>query len=154
MIPMVEYIALNNPNEAVMLLRECNIQDPRSQADLIAKLKFIVSTEREEGILKLINIHPDKWLFDNLSEKQMEQAMATIVEKKEVKSNSCGCESNFSNCSGCGGTCGSKKMSNADGATTTTTATPEPKVIMMEKTDYVPMLLASAVVLVALKLLL
>lgn len=138
-LTLAETIAHRNPeiaNEMLIL----NGYPHSPDRDVLAKnLNHFLLTQRDKALKALVNVHPDKELISSMTGDEYSNADGDGTEEIPVKrrphgrargrhhnadgdeySNCCGHHSadGYSNCSGCGGSCGMKGMNrhfNADG---------------------------------------
>jgi hypothetical protein len=129
-ITICDYIASQNPEQALALLEESGVsfERPRNKEDLAYILKVWVQREREEALKKLAAIHPDKDLLAEVSgysnldgaNQMFGEEYANPFNRRPYQvgapnvmlaANGCGCGAasfNGMNASGCkcGGKCG------------------------------------------------
>ncbi len=114
-IKLVELLAYNAQLPARELLQKHGISDPTNTHELSDKLEalYLGSQDRASIEKEFAEIHPHKDLI--LTYLSSNAPSKTIVKVEEPLSAACGCSGfdNYSNCSGCGGTCGGS--SNAEG---------------------------------------
>jgi hypothetical protein len=115
-IKLVELLAYNAQVPSRELLQKYGISDPKNTHELSDKLEqlYLTATDKSTIEKSFAEIHPHKdlilaYLSENAPSK-------TIVKVEEPLSAACGCSGfdSYSNCSGCGGTCGGS--SNAEGS--------------------------------------
>jgi hypothetical protein len=93
-ISIQEYIAYNNRPMAQKMLVKYGLKTAKNPNEMERKLISLTRDYKEEFLKELANIHPDKELI------------LKYADKKEEKSNFCGCsgfdgeKSNFCGCSG------------------------------------------------------
>jgi hypothetical protein len=92
-ISIEHYIATNNPSELNSLLNKRGIPSAKNVPDAINKLRYVMSKEGNNALKEIAEINtPYKDLI------------ISAIDKKEEKSNACGCSSfngeNNSNCDG------------------------------------------------------
>ena len=99
---MLKYIFDNRKPELRKLVVGYGVSPAKNEIDLWKKFNYVVAKFPSDVLPKLAEIHPDKNF---------------IVSRLEKKSSACGCsgaDGDYSNCEGCGGTCGeAKKEQNA-----------------------------------------
>lgn len=101
------YVLKHNPEGVADMLRKYGFSVSKDPSQNVEKLKTIVRQFGDEALSEIASIHPDRELILSHANIDMDK-----------KSSACGGDGDheFSNCSGCGGSCGcSKKTSNAEG---------------------------------------
>lgn len=99
---MFKYLIDNRTPELRNLVVEYGVTPAKDPKDLWLKLNYVAKTFPKQVFPRLAEIHPDRDLI---------LSVAGLNNSAEDKSGACGCSGadGYSNCAGCGGTCGGKK---------------------------------------------
>jgi hypothetical protein len=105
-ISIEHYIATNNPLELNYLLNKRGIPSAKNVPDAIKKLRYVMTKEGNNVLKEIAEINTP-----------YRDLILSAIDKKEEKSNACGCSSfngeTFSNCEG--GNCKCKSNFDDDG---------------------------------------
>lgn len=121
-ISIEQYVAVENPKAAGQFLTKYGVPPANSLKDLADKMEVVTYKYRELALADLATIDTPyrRLIMDSVN---TEVAVATLMpENISNCDGGCSCKGKVeekSNCTGCGGTCGGKKM-NVEGDTSAT----------------------------------